>query len=87
MAQSAVDSRKINLPIDSSWEKLTITPPFSWDIWTQQWKLTLVAKEGIQLESLLNGPPPAVTFPPQPVYEGPVEIHTQATERNRKVCN
>ena len=40
-----------------------------------------------QLETFINGPPPAVTYPPEPTYEEPVENHTQATERDRKVRN
>ena len=87
MAQSAAHSRKTPLNIDAFWEKPTITPPLSWDKWTQQWKLALLAKEGIQIETLINGPPSAVTYPPEPTYEGPVENHTQATERDRKVRN
>ena len=89
MAQQAIDSRKTPLHVDAFWEKPTITPPSSWDKWTQQWKLPLLAKEGIQLETLLNGPPPAVTYPPEPTYKQPVEnhTHTQATERDRKVRN
>ena len=57
------------------------------DKWTEQWKLALLAKEGIQLENLLNDPPSTVTYPPEPTYEEPVENHTQATERDRKVRN
>ena len=47
----------------------------------------MLAKEEIQLEILLNGPPPAVKYPPEPVYEEPMENHTQATERDVKVRN
>ena len=69
------------------WEKPTATPPLTWDKWTQQWKLALLVKEGIQLDNLLNNPPTAVTYPPEPIYEEPVENHTQATERDRKIRN
>ena len=57
------------------------------DKWTQQWKLALLAKEGIQLDNLLNDPSSTVTYPPEPTYEEPVENHTQATENDRKVRN
>ena len=57
MAQSAAESRKTPLHIDPFWEKPTVTPPLSWDKWTQQWKLALLAKKGIQLELLMNGLP------------------------------
>ena len=69
MGQSAVDTRKTPPHANAFWEK-----------WTQQWKLALSAKEGIQLEILLNGPPTVVFYPPEPVYEEPVENYTQATE-------
>ena len=87
MAQSAADSRKSPLQIDAFWEKPTITPPLSWDKWTQQWKLALLVKEGIQLETLINGPPSAIPYPTEPTYEEPEENHTQATERHQEVRN
>ena len=50
-------------------------------------KLALLAKEGIQLDNLLNDLPSTVTYPPEPTYEEPVENQTQVTERDRKVRN
>ena len=47
----------------------------------------MLAKEGIQLENLLNDPPKTVTNPPEPTYEETVENLTQATERDRKIRN
>ena len=87
MAQSAAESRKTPFYVDAFWEKPTVTPPLFWDKWTQLWKLALLAKEGIQLDHLLNGPLSTVTYRTEPTYEKPVENHTQATERNRKVRN
>ena len=87
MAQSAADFRKTPLNINAFWEKPTVTTPLSWDKWTQQWKLALLATERIQLETLINGPPSAVTYPPEPICEKLVEDKTQATERDRKVRN
>ena len=87
MAQSAADSKKTPLHMELFWEKPTATPSLTWIKWTQQWKLALLAKEGIQLDTLLNDPPATVTYPPEPTYEAPVENHTQATERDRKVRN
>ena len=87
MAQSAADSKNTPLHIEAFWEKPTATPPLTWDKWTQQRKLALLAKEGIQLDILLNDPPAAITYPPEPTYDEPVENHTQATERDRKVGN
>ena len=73
MAQSAAESKKTPLHVDAFWEKPAAAPPLVWDMWTQQWKLALLVKEGIQLENLLNDPP-------EPTYKEPVENHTQATE-------
>ena len=47
----------------------------------------MLAKEGTQLDNLLNDPPRAVAYPPEPIYEETVENHTQATERDRKIPN
>ena len=87
MAQPAAESKKTPLHVDAFWEKPSVTPPLTWDKWTQQWKLALLAKEGIQLDNLLIDQPSAVTYPPEPTYEEPVENHTQATERDRKIRN
>ena len=46
-----------------------------------------LAKEGIRLETLLNGQSITVAYPTKPLYEEPVEKHTQANKRDRKVCN
>ena len=56
MAQLAAVSRKTYVHNDAFWEKATITSPLLLEKRTQQWKLALLAKEGIQLEILLNGP-------------------------------
>ena len=87
MAQSAIDSRKTPLLNDAFREKPTIKPALPWDKWTQQWKLAFWAKEGIQMETMINGPPTAVTLPSEPTHEEPVQNHTHATERDRKVHN
>ena len=87
MAQSTTDSRKTPLHIDAFWAKATITPPLSWEKWTQQWKLAFLAIDGIQLEIFLNGPPTGFTYPPKFFYEESVENHTQATEHDQKIRN
>ena len=87
MAQSAAESKKTPLHVDAFCEKPTATPPLTWDKWTQQVKLALLAKKGIQLENLWKDPPTAVTYPLEPTYEEPVENHTQANERDRKFRN
>ena len=86
MAQSAAEYRKIPLQIDAFWEKPTITQSLSWYKWMHECKLSL-AKEGIQLQTMLNGPPAAVTYPSEIVYEELVKNHAQETKRDRKVRN
>ena len=86
LAQSAADTRKTHFHIDAFWEKPTVTPSLLWDKWSQQWKLAMLAKEGSQWETLQFGPPPAATYPPEQVYEDPMENQTKATEKNRKIC-
>ncbi|XP_075249807.1 uncharacterized protein LOC142342382 [Convolutriloba macropyga] len=66
VAQSAAESKKTPLHVDAFWEKPAATPSLTWEKWTQQWKLALLAKEGIQLDNLLNDPPTALTYPPEP---------------------
>ena len=87
MAQSAADFKKTPLHIEAFWEKPTATPPLTWDKWTQQWKLALLAKEGIQLDNLLDDPPSTVTYPPEPTYEEPVENHKRRNEIGKSVIN
>ena len=88
MAQSAADSKKTQLHIEAFWEKPTATPSLTWDNWTQQWKLAILAKEGIQLDNLLNDPPSTVTYPSEPTYEEPVEtIHKRRNEIGKSVIN
>ena len=53
MVQSAIDFLKTPFHIDVCREKPNITS-LSWDKWTQQRKMALLAKEAIQLETLLR---------------------------------
>ena len=85
MAPSTIDSRKTPLHINAFGEKPTIAPTFSWDKGTQQWNFALLVKEEFQLETLLNGPPTAVTYPPGPTYGESVENYSQATELQRRI--
>ena len=76
MAQSQKGSRKIILHIDVFWEKSTVTPPLLWEKWTTQWNPALLAKEGLHLETLLNGQPAVFDYPREPTYKEAVEGHT-----------
>ena len=43
-----------------------------------------VGERGDTIGNIVNGPPAAVTYPSETLYEEPVENHTQANERDRK---
>ena len=85
MAQSEIDSCKtptIPLHFDAFWEK----PPFRWTSGPNNGNWHGWRKKG-STRNIHNGPPPALTYQPEPTYEEPVENHTQAIERDRKVRN
>ena len=86
MAQSAVKERSL-LGIEPFWEKPTLEPPLRWDRWQIMLKLSILAKEGISIDTLREDPPDKVTFPPEVIYKDNVEnIRTQG-ERDRKTRN
>ena len=66
-------------------EKKIQSPRHSHEIADSAVKLATLAKEGIQLETLLDGPHTGVAYPTEPVKEEPVKTHTQATEKERKI--
>ena len=61
-------------------EKAKFTPGLSWEKFTRQWKLALLAKEDIHLETLLNGPTEGVDYTQEPTYEEHKQHLTQATK-------
>ena len=86
MAQSAVNERAL-LEIEPFWEKPTPEPPLRWDRWKIMLKLSILAKEGISINTLREDPPDKVTFPPEPIYENNVDNSTSQSERDRKTRN
>ena len=50
-------------------------------------KLTILAKEGISIDTLREDPPDKVTLPPEPIYEANVENSTTQSEGVRKSRN
>ena len=50
-------------------------------------KLTIMAKEGISIDILLDSPPDKVILPPEPIYKDNVENSTSQSERDRKIRN
>ena len=88
MAQSALkDSGKSPLGIQPFWEKATLEPPLRWEHWTTQLKLSILAREGIEVDLLLADPPENVILPLEPTYEDAVENPTAQSERDRRTRN
>ena len=57
-----------------------------WDKWNQQLFLGVIAKDGINLQKLLQNPPP-VPKPQEPEYELPIEGETKTQVRDRNLRN
>ena len=67
MAQSA--NRRIEMGIDGFWDKTRPEPPFRWEKWRALYKLALLAKENIILETFLGPKPELVEVPLEPIGE------------------
>ena len=84
MAQPAVT--KNPLGITPFWQKASAEPPIEWDKWNQQLFLGIIAKDGMNLNKLLNNPP-AVRKPQEPGYELPIDGETDKQIRDRNLRN
>ena len=67
MAQPAV--KRTPLGIDAFWDKPTHDPPLRWEKWRVQYKLALLSKENIILDTLLGPKTDMVDLPLEPKYE------------------
>ena len=70
MAQPTAN--KNPLGITPFWQNASAEPPLEWDKWNQQLFLGIIAKDGVNLNKLLQNPP-AVRKPQEPGYELPIE--------------
>ena len=86
MAQSA-GPRKTPLPIVPFWKKPSSEPPLRREQWRTQVKLAILAKEGTNLDVLLNPKPTRVNLLSEPRQEQPIYDHTETTEGERKLRN
>ena len=86
MAQSAARERSL-LGIEPFWDKPTLEPPLRWDRWQIMLKLTIIAKEGISIDILLEDPPDKDILPPESIYEDDVENSTSQSERDQRIRN
>ena len=80
MGQSARESRKTPWSIEPFWELPTSDPPIRWENWRIQVKLSILGRENITLDSILQPKPTMVRLPAEPKYEMPIEDATK-TER------
>ena len=82
MAQSA--TKRTPLGIDPFWDKPTPDPPLRWEKWRVQYKLALLAKENIILDTLLGPKPEMVELPLEPIYKETIEGASAQSERERE---
>ena len=85
MAQSA--TKRTPLGIDPFWDKSTPDPPLRWEKWRVQYKLALLAKENIILDTLLGPKPEMVELPLEPIYEETIVGASAQSERERNARN
>ena len=85
MAQPA--TKRTSLGIDPFWDKPTPDPPLRWEKWRVQYKLALLAKENIILDTLLGPKPEMVELPLEPIYEETIVGASAQSERERNARN
>ena len=62
-------------------------PPFRWEKRRVQYKLVLLAKENIIVDTLLGQKPEMVDLPLEPIYEETIAGSSAESERERNVRN
>ena len=85
MAQSA--NKRTLLRIDAFRDKPTPDPPLRWEKWRVQYKMALLAKENIILNTLLAPKPEIVDLPLEPIYEETIIGSSAQSERERNARN
>ena len=64
-------------------DKPTPDPPLRWEKWRVQYKLALLAKENVILDTLLGPKPEMVEIPLEPIYEENIVGASAQSERER----
>ena len=82
MSRSA--TKRTHLGIDSFCDKPTPDPPLRWEKWRVQYKLALLAKENIIIDTLLGPKPEMVELPLEPIYEEAIVGACAQSERERE---
>ena len=86
MPQPATQKRT-PLGIEPFWEKPSVDPPLKWEKWQMQAKLSLLAKEIINLDTLLEPKPETVQLPLESIYENTITGSSAESERERLARN
>ena len=84
MAQSA-NLQRTPVGIPFYWER-AIDPPTDWPTWAATLKIAIIAKESLNVDTLLRYKPEPkdLFYPAEPTYEPPVQNETQVQKRERE---
>ena len=86
VAQSAPKEQAL-LGIEPFWERPKLEPLLRWEGWRKNFKLAILATEGISINILQKTPPDKVTFHPEIIYEEDVDNSTAQSERDCRIWN
>ena len=81
MAQPA--NKLTSLRIDAFWDKPTRDPPLRWEKWRVQYKLALLAKQNIILDTLFGPKPEMVELPLEAIYKEIIVGSSAPSQRER----
>ena len=73
--------------IDACWDKPTPDPPLRLEKWRVHYKLALLAKENIILDTLHGPKPEMVNLPLEPIYKETIVGSSAQSERERTARN
>ena len=82
MSESA--KTRNSLGIDAFWDKPTPKPPLRWEKERVQYKLPLLAKENIILDTFIGLKPEMVALPLEPLYEETIVDSFAQSERTKR---
>ena len=85
MVQSA--NKRTTLGMDAFWDRTTPAPPLRWEKWRVLYKLALLAKENIILDTLLGPKPDMVDLPLDLFDEETIFGSSALSERERNTRN
>ena len=77
-------SKRTPLGMNALWDKHTPDPPLRWEKWRVQYKLALLAKENIILDTILGPKPEMVERPLEPIYKETIVGASAQSERERE---